>query len=214
MKKIREETPQESFVENPAVAESTTKPQRISLRVSEDGSIDWDSASQKTKDLFSSVVSQDPTALEMIGLAAGGAGAELPEGYVTPEQMRDFLNGYSWLVRYLAPVVVEKKSHGLIRCNKMVAEQTFRFSDNQLDMLAPNGAEWVNNSMPEWMRKFIFETVGPGAKFFGGLAFITYGQIQAYATACVKLNPPAGAENTMPSAVSPNGHDKSEEPQE
>lgn len=168
----------DAFVEHPPEEGRPRRVQRISLKVTEEGTIDWDSASDSQKEQFATLVANDPTALEMIGLKAGDGE---PEGgfHVKPEHVGMFLDGYAKVQRFLIPKIIERKSKGVVRITPGMAAAAFNFTDEQKEELGPDGAAWANETIPESWRQWLMENVGPGVKFFGSLFVMTMQQTEA-----------------------------------
>lgn len=167
------EIPTDAFVERGGES-APSRPRRITLRIAESGNIDWENTSDKQKQAFAEIVSQDPDALEMIGLASGGDSPADPLA-VTPEHVGMFLDLFAVAETYMIPLVIAKQSKGIIRITKEQASAVYSFTPEQKKTLGGPGAEWANQNFPEWLRKFLLE-MGPGAQFFGGLAMISYAQ--------------------------------------
>lgn len=169
----RKEKPADSFVERPQEEQSGSKARRISLRVTDEGKIDWSQVSDKQKESFVEAVTNDPDALEMIGAAVGGDGEAKLAGPVTVEHVKTALDWYAKGEAWAIPLLIKKKSKGLIVIPPDVANAAYQFQEETKSVLAPDGAQFINEeiipNLPEWLKKFIFE-VGPGAKFLGGIA--------------------------------------------
>lgn len=202
----------EAFVETPPEQGGPARPQRLSLRLTDQGTIDWDSASERQKQLFAESVSKDPDALEMIGLAAGGGEGESPElgggSYVKPEHVRMALDGYAKVTAFLIPKYVARRSKGKLVISPEIASEAFRFTEEQKDSLSPDGAAWANEAIPESWRQWFFENVGPGLKFFGLLFMVTMQQTQHAIEIAKKSQPNTSmAVDVQPVATGgTNGH--------
>lgn len=88
---------------------------RLSLPLTDEGAIDWEHVQQRTKEKFASVVSSDPDALEMIGLASGGGDdvevSVISEG-ITDENIKAFIDAVSKAVALGSGFVISKiKTH-------------------------------------------------------------------------------------------------------
>lgn len=170
--------PEDSFVERATsdTAGKTTSG-RISLRMSDDGLVDWENTPDKTKSRLRELLSSDPNLLEMVGEALGGEegeGVVLP-GQVTEKHIHMFLEAFAAGERFLIPWFIKSRTKGQVKLNPEKVSEVYQFSDEDKALLGPSGAQWANESLPEWIRKWITE-VGPGAQFFGHLAFISYMQ--------------------------------------
>ena len=168
------EKPEEAFVERPQEENQPSRASRISLHVSEDGTIDWSQATDAQKQAFIQTVTHDPETLEMIGSAVGDE--ETPEGFVTPAHMKIFLEGYAGAERAAIPWLIEQKSKGLIKIPKEVAKEIYSFTEEEKESIAPDGAKFVNEelmpNLPDWFKEWLF-AFGPGAKFLAALAIHT-----------------------------------------
>lgn len=92
---------------------------------------------------------------------------------------------------YAAPAFLRSRSKGAIDIPRELAQQVYRLSDEQLEELAPDGAKFANQqfeNLPQWIKDW-FLAIGPGAKFFGQLAFITAMQTQTLVAEWQKLHP-------------------------
>ena len=190
---VERERPVDAFVEQPVAQENepgSSRSGRISIRFDSEGQIDWNSMSESQKQRFAQVVSNDPTALEMIAgsMDDDGEGVSEIPFQVTENHVKMFLDLYAMGERFAIPAFLRVKSKGMVKIPPQIAAEVFQFSDEQKDSLAPSGAQWANENIPEWIRKYITE-VGPGAQFFGGLAMITYAQTKAVLDKWKELNP-------------------------
>lgn len=170
----------EAFVENPAPEVGPRRSSRLSLKISEEGNIDWDSISERQKSQFAELVANDATALEMIGLKAGeGEVGEGDTGYVKPQHVEMFLDLYVKGERLLIPKIIKTKSKGMIVIPPAMAAEAFNFSAEQKAEMCPSGAEWANATIPESWLKWLTENIGPGVKFFGLLTMHTMQQTES-----------------------------------
>jgi hypothetical protein len=199
--------PAEAFVERPLedVSQKTT---RLSLRLTPEGIIDWSSASEKVKERFAQAVSNDPDALEMIGLAAGGGEGEgvapVNPLEIQPEHVKMAIDMYATAEQFLIPKLIAAKSKGQVKISPEIAAACFTFSDDTKEKMAGPGAKWANESFPEWLKKFIFE-MGPGAQFFGLLALCTVSQTKAALKATIESTHPPTAGDATAQAAPPYG---------
>lgn len=170
---MKKEKAPDSFVERPQEESSGSKSRRISIRVKDDGTIDWSQVSDTQKEAFVNAVTSDPDALEMIGAAVGDDGEVLPVGPVTEAHIKTALEWYAKGEAYAIPAFIKQRTRGKIIIPPDVATEAYTFADTTKDTMAPDGAQFFNEevipNLPEWLKKFIFE-VGPGARFFGALA--------------------------------------------
>lgn len=175
----RKEKPEDAFVERPQPETANSRSRRISLRVNEEGSIDWSAATDKQKEDFFNVIATDPDVLEKVASSLGdesegGAGLEGP---VTAEHIKKALPYYTKAESHLICMFLDKKSKGLVKLQPSQVEKFYEFSPETVEELAPLGAEALNKDiiphLPEWLVEF-FEELGPSAKFFGGLAMHSF----------------------------------------
>lgn len=199
LKRTANDRPSEAFVERTSPT-GTPRPARISLQLDENGAVNFDALSEKTREKLASAIKNTPEAGSKLGL--NSLSSVQPSDYtVSEEHVKRFLDLYSMAERFVIPAqiekAIEKKTLGAFKpkfTNEM-KEQIFSFTDEQKNFLAPDGALWANTSLPEWLKKFLFETIGPGSRFFGGLALISYNHMQLGAKLLVEGAAPAGKQN-------------------
>ena len=177
---VKRNKPDDSFVERPQ-EETQSKARRISLRVDEDGAIDWSQSTEQQKEAFFAAVANDPETLEKVAASIGEDG-EIKAGPVTEDHVKTALTYYAKGEALLIPYIIKKKSKGLIKVDSKLAEKVFSFEPEELDAMAPDGAQFANEeiipNLPEWLSKWIFE-LGPGEKFLGALVFHTFAKTTA-----------------------------------
>lgn len=168
--------PEDAFVERPIEENTPSRSRRLSLRLNDEGGIDWSQSTDDQKQAFLDAIANDPDALEKMSEVAAGMEGEESSGPVTAEQVKTFLTLYAKGEAYFVPWFIKKQSKGLIRIAPEVAEKFYQFSQEQLDSMAPDGAEFANKelipNLPDWLKDWLF-VIGPGAKFFGALALHT-----------------------------------------
>jgi len=205
LKKVRDK-PDEAFVERPQEeTQSQRRGRRISLKLDENGAIDWSQLSDVQKEQFFSTITNDPDVLEKVAASVGEEGEVSGEGQLcTVEHIKMFLGLYSQAESYVIPAYIRKKSKGLVKIPQDVAAKCFAFDPTTMDKIAPDGAQFVNEqiipNLPEWLKEFLLE-VGPGARFLGALAFHTIictQQLVAYIRTMPKT---VEAEDSAPSAT-------------
>lgn len=182
LKRTANDRPSEAFVERTS-ATGTPRPARISLQLDENGAVNFDALSEKTREKLASAIKNTPEAGSKLGLnSLPSVQASIYE--VSEEHVKRFLDLYAMAERFVIPAqiekAVEKKTLGAFKpkFTDEMKEQIFSFSDEEKNFLAPDGALWANTSLPEWLKKFLFETIGPGSRFFGGLALISYNHMK------------------------------------
>lgn len=205
----KKEKPVEAFVERQQEETQSNRSRRISLRVNEEGAIDWSQMSDKQKEMFFETISNDPDVLERVAGAVGdGEGGEA--GLITEDHVKWFLSMYAKGEAWAIPAYIKKQSKGLVVIPPKVAEEVYSFSEKELESMGPDGAQFANESiipnLPEWMKGWIVE-LGPGAKFIGALMIHTVMKTQAL-TEWLKTQPrTVDAAATVPNAAQPvNGH--------
>lgn len=171
---------EDSFVERPQ-EETQSKARRISLRVDEDGAIDWSQSTEQQKEAFFAAVASDPETLEKVAASIGDEG-EIKAGPVTEDHVKTALTYYAKGEAILIPYIIKRKSKGLIKVDPELANKVFAFAPEEFDTMAPDGAQFANEeiipNLPEWLSKWIFE-LGPGEKFLGALFFHTFAKTTA-----------------------------------
>lgn len=171
----KRDKPSDSFVEHKG--EGNVRQQRITLPLDAEGHIDWDAVSDKKRVAFVEAVTTDDHTLGALQLerkkAEGGGSL-----WVTPQHVKDALDIYATAEAFIIPKVVLKQSKGIVRITPEIASAAFVFTPEQKEQMGPCGAEWANQTFPEWLKKFLLE-IGPGAKFFGLLVMITVAQTKA-----------------------------------
>lgn len=205
----KRQKPSDAFVERPQEETQTSKSRRISLRVDDSGAIDWTGASDEQKEAFYSAVTSDPDTLLKVAASVEEGGEGEVVGPVTEDHVKIFLKYYGKAEAFIVPAIIKKKSKGLVKVDPAIAEKTFEFSDEELNSMAPDGAEFANKeiipNLPEWLSKWIFE-LGPGEKFLGAMAFHTWMRTMALMD-YLKTQPQTvdASVATVPSAASPVG---------
>lgn len=177
MKRVREK-PSEAFVERPQEETQGRRGRRISLKLDENGAIDWSQLSDDQKDQFFSTITNDPDVLEKIAASFGDGdeGDGATGGPVSVDEVKMALTLYAQGEAWLIPAYIKKQSKGLVKIPPEVAQQIFQFSPETLDKMAPDGAQFANETLipilPDWLKDLLLN-IGPGAKFFGALAMHT-----------------------------------------
>ena len=205
------EKPSEAFVERPQseTDRGAGRPQRLSLRLTDEGTVDWEQVSESQKEKFYNAVLNDPDALERIATAVGGDAIEVEDPLaVKPKHIGYFLDGFAWLERQVLPKYIAKKSNNQVIITPEIAHQAFSFTDEQKQEMGPDGAAFANESimphLPEWLREWLLK-VGPGTKFFGALIACGLEQTKAAVKLAVQTNPqPVQQQNPNPVDTSVN----------
>lgn len=131
------------------VDETPTKAERISLKLKDDGTVDWDSHRGDTRERIVKAFSNDPETLRMIGLSS----PLLPAGQgVTDENARAALRLLATANGMLIPVVT--KMFFKMKIEPKVATQAFQFTDSQLDEMSPRAARIANKYSSAAMLKY------------------------------------------------------------
>jgi hypothetical protein len=197
--------PDESFVERPQ-EETQSKARRISLRVDEDGAIDWSQSTEQQKEAFFEAISKDPDTLEKVAASLGEDG-EIQVGPVTEDHVKTALTYYAKGEALLIPYIIKKKSKGLIKVDPEFANKVFAFEPEELNEMAPDGAQFANEEviphLPEWMSNWITE-LGPGEKFLGALVFHTFAKTTALLNH-LKTQPQTVEGNAQPTTETASG---------
>lgn len=169
---------------------------RIVLPLNDEGGVDWVAIRPKTRDKFINLVSKDPMALEAIGLKTAEVTQEENALAVTESHVKYFLEGYATIERLIIPKLIAQRTKGQVVLSSAIVDTCFNFTDEQKNELAPSGAQWANEALPESIRKFLLQ-IGPGAKFFGLLGLISYNQMRTalilYHNETQKTTAPNGA---------------------
>lgn len=95
--------------------------------------------------------------------------------FITEAHITMALGLYAQGCAYAVPAYLRKQSQGAINIDRGLAQRVYQFTPEQLAALTPAGVEFANQqfaNLPQWMKDWLL-AIGPGAKFFGQLAFIT-----------------------------------------
>lgn len=131
------------------VDEPQTKAERISLKLKDDGLIDWESHRGDTKERIVKAFANDAEALRLIGLQS----PLLPAGQgVTEENATAALNALAALDAMLIPFAV--KIFTKMQIERPVAVKAFTFSDKELKEMAPRAARLANKYSSAAMLKY------------------------------------------------------------
>lgn len=144
---------------------------RLSLPINEDGSIQWDSVRDATKEKFASAIANDPVALEALSSALGvteESGEALPEEMqLTDERVGVALDafnslfalGFGWGVKTFLknPFQIDKRTGRPIPLEIPVPVllQKFALTKEQhaeLDPLVRKEAERHTDAIPQWVK--------------------------------------------------------------
>lgn len=164
------EAPQEAFV-NRAVTDAAPHAsigKRLTLKFGEGGEILWDQMSDKQKELFASTVSNDPTALELIGLAAG-QGENIPtntEGVtellpppplieIKPREVEGALKLISKVSAWALKMGMRRFSN--VEMDPEILKQSFQYDPEILADLTEKGTYVANKYAPEFFKKYYNE---------------------------------------------------------
>ena len=174
MPRIREDVPENSSEASTGEASSSRVP-AIHIKLTPQGTFDWSNASPKMKERLAGALANDPEARNLAGMKAEAIAGVEDALSINEGEVKDFLDGYAIVTSQVVPRIVAARSQGRIQIPADVAAIAFAFDDKTKDELAPAGAEWANHHLPESVKRFL-KSIGPGAKFFGGLIACTYAQ--------------------------------------
>jgi len=131
------------------VDEIPTKAERISLKLKDDGTVDWDSHRGDTRERIVKAFANDAETLRMIGLSS----PLLPAGQgVTDENARAILKGLATVDAMLFGFV--SSTFFKFHIEPKVSAQCFQFTDAQLDEMAPRAARLANKYSSAAMLKY------------------------------------------------------------
>lgn len=173
MKRTRDE--QEQIADEPEPFVEKKRKRRLSIKLDSDGIADLTSLSEDEKsDLIAGMLQDEDTQSAFRQMSTTPSIVN-PEGLVSPDDIRRVLEAFSWIECIVMPRIIRLRTRQIkdkqlvregIEISPQVAAKAFTFSDQQLDKLAPLGAQAANNHLPEKIRKWISAT-GPGAEFLG-----------------------------------------------
>jgi hypothetical protein len=121
------------------VDEPEGRAERISIKLKEDGAVDWDSMRGETREKVVSAFANDPEALRLIGLKS----TILPTGQgITEENAKAALQALASVDRMLVPLVLRVTLK--VKIEPQVAAQCFAFNEDQLKEMSPRAARLAN----------------------------------------------------------------------
>jgi hypothetical protein len=123
--------------------------------------------------------------------------------FITEDHVKMALRLFETGCAYAIPELINSRvrTEGGTPIPRELALRVYQLTPEQLDALAPDGAIFANQqfqNLPEWLKQWIL-AVGPGAKFFGQLSFITAMQTKAMLDEWRRMQP-------QPVAQPVNGH--------
>jgi len=182
------------------IDEAPNRAERISLKLKDDGLVDWDSHRGDTRDKIIKAFANDPEALKLIGLQS----PLLPQGQgITEENARAALAGLAQLDAMLIPFAM--KFIFKLQIEPKIAQQAFTFTDPQLTEMAPRAARLANKYSSAAMLKYQDEIA-----LAGMFSLYVSQQIKTAVMMQVQLNMiKAQREQAAQTAppIPPNGHD-------
>lgn len=120
--------------------------------------------------------------------------------FITESHIQMALGFYAQGCAYAVPAYLRKQSKGAINIDRALAVRVYQFTPEQLEMLTPAGVEFANQqfaNLPQWIKDWLL-AIGPGAKFFGQLAFITAMQTRTLIDEWKRMQPiPATQEQKV-----------------
>jgi hypothetical protein len=121
----------------------------IKLRLTQDGTIDWDSMPESIKSKFSSAVANDPTALELIGLAAEEVEGEMQ---ISEEKVKAFLEMQGRAQGFMLKYVMWRTQGRKLDTDIVLKNMAYK--EEQLKEMVPPLTRIANRHIPEWYKKY------------------------------------------------------------
>jgi hypothetical protein len=193
---------EQAFVENEeAVEKKRTGKRKISLKLDSDGQIQWDTVSEDQKaELISGLLTDQDAQAAFKEMESTGA-VEVGPLHFTSEHVGMLLDGVAILCRMTIPAIIKNRSKGIVNIGPEIASKAFRYTAEQKESLGPDGAAFLNEQVPESWKEWLLK-IGPGARFFGGMAMCIKLQTDS-AMELWKKNRPTAASATEPTPPTP-----------
>lgn len=163
-----QQAPTEAFVSRAVeTAPHTSVGKRLTIKFGEGGEILWDRMTDEQKNLFASTVSNDPTALELIGLAAGQGEtiptnmegvAELPPPppiEIKPREVEGALKMISKVSAWALKLGMRRFSN--VDMDPEILSAAFKYDPEVLSDLTEKGTYIANKYAPEILKKYYNE---------------------------------------------------------
>lgn len=142
--------------------EGAAKASRMSFKLTEAGTIDWDSMQERTRLQLETLLKSDVRAI-----AISNPQAVNSLGLVTEKHMEGILHLLSYAERYVLPPIIEKQTG--VKLSPQVKAQALTFTPQEIAELCPPGAATANELLPIGVQQWIVKGSNCG-QFFGGLA--------------------------------------------
>lgn len=177
--------PNEGF--GPSDIDSAEKPDnrrgpkgpRVSIPVTAAGDLDLKNIGETSRERLRAALQANPDAFADLGAStSAGIAAGQGEGPVTADHINILLTIWEHGERVAIPMYIHTQDKA-VTADSQLAGIAFKFSVEDRAHLAPLGAKWLNQVLPEWMLKWLAKG-GPGAEFLIGIGIATYMQTQAY----------------------------------
>lgn len=159
---VKRATPEE-------ISPTTGTGKRLVLKFDEGGGILWDRMTDEQKAAFGASVANDPTALELIGLAASNGEAieegtigegghlslpiEIPQ--IEEEDVKEIFLALSWVSKFSLKFGMKRFAGMDIKPE--ILKQSFQYTPEQLERLGRKGTKVANKYAPEWFKKYYDE---------------------------------------------------------
>lgn len=168
------------------------KTNRVSFKVTEDGTIDWESMQDKPRERLENIFRSDRRVIQI-----SNPQAITSLGLVTEHHIDGILNILSYAERYVLPPIILKQTG--VQLSPQVKAQAFIFSAQEKSELLAPGAATANELLPLSVQQWIVKGSNCG-QFFGGLVMC----IMQHASLALSLQ--AQEDERFPKApVKPNG---------
>jgi hypothetical protein len=176
------------MADEPVVAPRLTRKNTLSIPLTSEGYIDWDSVSEATKEKYEEIIANDPVALESIAASLGGddGSGDLSDGGSSLEGLTEancgaFLDSvcsiqaitFAWLLPKikLHPFLVDQNHKPIpfvvqpdiaVRCFQVTPEQ-----HKELDPRLYRVAQKYQSNLPDWAKRNmdVYMLIGMFAKF-------------------------------------------------
>lgn len=152
---------QEAFTRREPI-EGAAKASRLSFKLTEAGTIDWDSMQERTRLQLEGILRSDHRAI-----AISNPQAVTALGLVQEQHVEGILHLLSYAERFILPQIIERQTG--VKLSPEVKAKALGFTAQEIAELCPSGAATANELLPLGVQQWIVKGSNCG-QFFGGLA--------------------------------------------
>jgi hypothetical protein len=168
---------------------------RLSLPITEDNRIDWDTLRTKTQNEIKDVLRSDPRIREVVGFSV----RQSDDSMISEENVRVFLGNLNRFNGWVCGQVIKRQTKGALIIDPDILAQAYSFTSEQYSELCPRGARIANKWAPDWSKKYQDE-------FFFCLMYLGYVGEQMKTAVQLQMLRNDSEQKAAQAAAQPNGH--------